>query len=76
MRKKSEETSEKVVKNIPTSENGSGVLFAKNSGQQYQITKNTEKQKFTLWKIVDKGFIKMKTASSPVDLYDCIPWDE
>ena len=76
MRKKSEETSEKVVKNIPTSENGAGVLCARKSGQKYQISQNTEKQKFTLWKIVDKGFINMKTASSPVDLYDCIPWDE
>lgn len=76
MRKKSEETSEKVVKNIPTSENGAGVLCARNSGQKYQISQNVERKKFTLWQVVNKGFIKVKTANSPVDLYGLIPWDE
>lgn len=76
MRKKSEETSEKVVKNIPASDSGAGVLCKTKSGQQYQISQNTEKMKFTLWKVVDKGFVKIKTANSPVDLYDSVPWDD
>lgn len=76
MRKKSEETSEKVVKNIPTSDNGAGVLCVTNSGQKYQISQNVERKKFTLWQVVNKGFIKIKTANSPVDLYDSVPWDD
>lgn len=75
MRKKSEEASEKIVRNIPTSENGAGVLCTTKSGQKYQISQNVEKSKFTLWKVVENGFVKMKTASSPVDLYELIPWE-
>lgn len=75
MRKKSEEASEKIVRNIPTFENGAGVLCITKSGQKYQISQNVEKSKFTLWKVVEKGFVKMKTASSPVDLYELIPWE-
>lgn len=75
MGKKSEEASEKIVRNIPTSENGAGVLCTTKSGQKYQISQNVEKSKFTLWKVVEKGFAKMKTASSPVDLYELIPWE-
>lgn len=76
MRKKSEETTEKIVKSIPASDNGAGVLCITKSGQKFQISQNVEKMKFTLWKVVDKGFIKVKIANSPVDLYDCVPWDE
>ena len=56
MGKKSEEASEKIVRNIPTSENGAGVLCTTKSGQKYQISQNVEKSKFTLWKVVEKGF--------------------
>lgn len=76
MRKKIEETTEKIVKSIPASDNGAGVLCVTNSGQKYQISQNVERNKFTLWQVVNKGFIKIKTANSPVDLYDLIPWDE
>lgn len=76
MRKKIEETTEKIVKSIPASDNGAGVLCVTNSGQKYQISQNVERKKFTLWQVVNKGFIKVKTANSPVDLYDLIPWDE
>lgn len=76
MRKKAEETTEKIVKSIPASDNGAGVLCTTKSGQKFQISQNVEKMKFTLWKVVDKGFIKVKIANSPVDLYDCVPWDE
>lgn len=76
MRKKAEETTEKVVRSIPTSDTGAGVLCITKSGQKYQISQNVEKMKFTLWKIVDKGFVKVRIANSPVDLYGLVPWDE
>lgn len=76
MRKKAEETAEKIVKSIPASDNGAGVLCVTSSGQKYQISQNVERKKFTLWQVVNKGFIKIKTANSPVDLYDLVPWDE
>lgn len=76
MRKKAEETTEKIVKSISASDNGAGVLCTTKSGQKFQISQNVEKMKFTLWKVVDKGFIKVKIANSPVDLYDFIPWNE
>lgn len=76
MRKKVEETTEKIVKSIPASDNGAGVLCVTSSGQKYQISQNVERKKFTLWQVVNKGFIKIKTANSPVDLYDLVPWDE
>lgn len=75
MRKKAEETTEKIMKSIPASDNGAGVLCVTKSGQKYQISQNVERKKFTLWQVVNKGFIKVKTANSPVDLYDFIPWD-
>ena len=76
MRKKIEETTEKIVKSIPASDNGAGVLCITKSGQKFQISQNVEKMKFTLWKVVDKGFIKVKIANSPVDLYDLVPWEK
>jgi len=76
MRKKIEETTEKIVKSIPASDNGAGVLCVTNSGQKYQISQNVERKKFTLWHVVNKGFIKIKTANSPVDLYDLVPWEK
>lgn len=76
MRKKVEETAEKIVKSIPASDNGAGVLCTTKSGQKFQISQNVEKMKFTLWKVVDKGFIKVKIANSPVDLYDFVPWEQ
>lgn len=76
MRKKVEETAEKIVKSIPASDNGAGVLCVTSSGQKYQISQNVERKKFTLWQVANKGFIKIKTANSPVDLYDLVPWEK
>lgn len=76
MRKKADETIEKVVRSIPASDTGAGVLCITKSGQKYQISQNVEKMKFTLWKVVDKGFVKVRIANSPVDLYDLVPWNE
>lgn len=74
--KKNDNTTERVVKNIPSSENGAGVLCKTTSGQRYQISQNTEKKKFTLWKVVENGFIKIKTANSPLELEELVPWDK
>ena len=76
MRKKVEETAEKIVKSIPASDNGAGVLCTTKSGQKFQIGQNVERKKFTLWQVVNKGFIKIKTENSPVDLYDLVPWEK
>ena len=76
MRKKAEEMTEKIVKSIPASDNGAGVLCITKFGQKYQISQNVEKMKFTLWKVMNKGFVKIKTASSLVDLYDFVPWEQ
>ncbi len=76
MARKSMSSDEKIVRSIPSSDNGAGVLCTTKSGQKYQISQNVEKMKFTLWKVVDKGFIKVKIASSPVDLYDSVPWEQ
>lgn len=70
------ETVEKIVKKIPTSDNGPGVSCTTKGGKHYQISQNVEKLKFTLWKVVEGGFVKIATASSPLDLDDFIPWDE
>lgn len=76
MRKKTEETTGKIAKSIPISENGPGVLCITKSGQRYQISQNVEKMRFTLWKIVGGGFIKVKIANSPTELDSLIPWDQ
>ena len=76
MARKTVNADEKIVKSIPASDNGAGVLCVTNSGQKYQISQNVERKKFTLWQVVNKGFIKIKTANSPVDLYDLVPWEK
>lgn len=76
MRKKTETMTEKVVRKIPASENGSGVSCTTRSGQKYQISQSLEKMKFTLWKVVENGFIKIKSANSPLELDDLVPWDD
>lgn len=66
----------KIVKKIPASENGTGVLCKTKSGKEYQISQNTDKGKHTLWRKVDGGFEKVATAGSPYDLYPMIDWDK
>lgn len=70
------ETVEKTVKKIPASDNGPGVSCTTKGGNHYQISQNVEKMKFTLWKVVEGGFMKIATANSPLDLDEFIPWDE
>ncbi len=70
------ETTEKTVKKLPPSENGPGVLCTTTTGQKYQISQNIERMRFTLWKVVDGGYVKMATANSPLDLDELVPWDK
>jgi hypothetical protein len=70
------EKSSKVVKKLPASECGTGVLCTTRSGKQYQISQNPEKKKHTLWRIVDGGYEKLATGNSPYDLYPLIDWDK
>ena len=66
----------RLVRKIPSSENGLGVHCTTKCGQEFQISQNNEKKKHTLWKIVPGGFEKIATGDSPYDLYDKIPWDK
>lgn len=67
-------TSSKIVKSIPSSENGTMVTNTTMSKQQYLITHCVDKQRFTLWKVLSEGYEKIATATTPFDLYDKIPW--
>lgn len=69
-------TSSRMIKKIPISENGMGVLCKTKSGKEYRISQNIERRKHILWRKVDDGFEKIATAESPYDLYPMIDWDE
>lgn len=58
-----------VVNQIPKSEDGYGVKYTTESGNEYVISHNTIKKRFTLWKSLEKGYEKIGTANSPIDLY-------
>ena len=73
---KKNESSGKIVKKIPASENGPGVHCTTTSGQEYFITQCLERMRFTLWHKVDGGFTQIATAKSPLDLEEKIPWDK
>ena len=66
----------KIVKKIPTSENGPGVHCVTASKNEYFITQCLEKLRFTLWHKVNGGFEQIATARSPLDLDDKIPWNQ
>lgn len=68
--------STRIIKKIPSSDCGMGVLCTTTSGQQYKISQNPEKKKHTLWKVVSGGLEKIKTADSPYELYPLIDWDQ
>lgn len=70
------EKASKVVKKLPASECGTGVLCTTRSDKRYQISQNPEKKKHTLWRIVDGGYEKLATGNSPYDLYSLIDWDK
>ncbi len=58
-----------VVNQIPKSEDGYGVKYTTESGNEYVISHNKIKRRFTLWKSLEQGYEKLGTANSPIDLY-------
>lgn len=60
------------VKKIPKSEDGCGVIQRLSNGTIYHITNNTTTKRFTLWREYPDGYVKIKTANSPLPLYDKI----
>lgn len=58
-----------IVNQIPKSEDGYGVRYISKSGNEYIISQNTKKEKFTLWKETENGYEKMTTSNNPIDLY-------
>lgn len=65
-----------VVKSIPKSEDGSGIICSTKTEFDYQITQNTSKIKnrFTLWKILPDGYEKIASGNTPFDLYPLVEW--
>lgn len=59
-------------KDLPISEDGYGVLCRTRSGNKYKVSQNTSKKEYTLWEVLDSGLRKIKTAKSPIELYDII----
>lgn len=59
----------KPVKNLPSSDYGSGVRCTNNDGEVYVISQNPLTITFTLWKVAQDGYWKIATAKSPYDLY-------
>lgn len=62
----------KIIKNIPTSDDGPGVVC--NGKFTYIVSHNLKKEKFTLWKKVEDGYERIAIADSPMILYDKIEW--
>lgn len=56
-----------IVKAIPNSESGSRTTCKTHSGEEFIISYNPIKDKFTLWKPVECGFEKIDTGNSPLD---------
>lgn len=67
---------DRLFSTLPTSETQRpGVYCTTRSKQHYIITQNLS-GKFTLWKEVDGGYIKLDTAKSPTVLDKQIPWEK
>lgn len=68
--------SSKIVKKIPATETGHGVICRTRSGKEYRITQNPEKKRHTLWRVVDGGYEKLGSSDSPNNLYSLFDWEE
>ena len=62
-----------IVKNLPTSETGRGVLCHSTDGMDYCISQNKANHKHTLWHIVPGGYEKISVGNNPYELYGLIP---
>lgn len=65
MARKAKDEGVKIVKSIPSSENGSSVACKTRSGKEYLISQNVERCRFTLWEVVKGGYVKIDVADSP-----------
>ena len=68
----------KIVKNLPSTETGSGVLCytrPDKTGDKYVISQNPLKMQFTLWKCVEDGYEKIATSNNPLDFDEIIPYE-
>ena len=59
---------------IPTSEQIC-VTYVRDDIDEYVITRNIVNRKFTLYKIVDNDYQKMKIATSPLEFDDIVKKD-
>lgn len=56
-----------IAKSIPSSETGSRVTCTTESGNQYIISNNPIKGRFTLWKVILNGYEKISISDNPLD---------
>lgn len=66
-----------IIKKIPSSEDVTGVICTTTSGKIYRITQsyaNAHTVRFTLFEEVPQGFKRLGIESSPMPLYELIPW--
>lgn len=66
----------KIVKTIPKTETGAMVTCSTMSKQKYIISQNPMTRVFTLWECSADGYEKIKTARSPLEFDELIPWDD
>lgn len=71
-RKASSDKTTKIVKTIPSSENGSRTTCVTKSGQEYLITNDPVKERFTLWRVCEDGYEKINISDSPLDFNSII----
>lgn len=67
---------EKTVKSIPASDIGLGVCCRTRSGREYVIVQNAVGTKHTLWAVLDDGYRRLGSSSSPIKLYSLIEWND
>lgn len=69
-------TEVRLLRKIPASESGPLLTCRTISGDEYIISQNPERKKFTMWHKGDTGFVKCGVADFPFDLEAKIPWDK
>lgn len=63
-----------LLRKLPATETGPGVRCTTAANEVYIVSQCMAPFRFTLWKQHPEGLEKLRTASSPLDLYDDIPW--
>lgn len=66
----------KLAKQIPQNETSSLLTCKTLSGDEYVISHNTERKRFTLWHKIENGYVKCNSADVPSELEKLIPWDK